>query len=576
MVGLKELALEQRSKLVLMAVFAILSGVTIIGQSYLIVTIVDRLFLKGATFSEVVPLLIGLLCTFFLRTVFHYLNGRTGVKMASRVKGDLRKNLLHKFTHNPVQLAQQGQTGRKVSVMMDAVDEVDNYFSSYMPQVIQATIIPLMVLIVIFTQHMATGLIIMITAPFIPVFMMIIGFKTKDKSEEQLDKMAAFSGGFLDTLQGLTTLKLLGRSNHQKETIRKSSLDFREATMEVLKIAFSNSLALEFISMLSMGIVALELAIRLIIFQDMTFFTAFFVLVLAPEFYTKLKDLGSAFHTGRGSMGAAKKLESELTETAKTISWGKESLEKGSPPVIELQDAHFSYGEDAFALKNIAVKILPHEQVAIVGKTGAGKSTLLHMIARLVPLSGGDLFINGKPQSTYKEKDWFNQLSYISQNPYLFSGTIAENIAIGESRLVTREEIEQAAEKAGIADLVDSLEHGYDTPIGEGGRGLSGGEKQRVAIARAFLKKPSVILFDEPTTGLDLRTEQILQASMAELSKSSTVITVAHRLHTIKKADKLLFLEKGELLATGTHEELIEEVDAYRQMVSVQQGGITQ
>ena len=415
----------------------------------------------------------------------------------------------------------------------------------------------------------------MITAPFIPVFMMVIGFKTKDKSEEQLDKMAAFSGRFLDTLQGLTTLKLLGRSNQQKENIRKSSLDFREATMEVLKIAFSNSLALEFISMLSMGIVALELAIRLIIFQDMTFFTAFFVLVLAPEFYTKLKDLGSAFHTGRGSMGAAKKLESELTETTKTISWGEESLEKGAPPVIELQDAHFSYGEDAFALKNMGVKILPHEQVAIVGKTGAGKSTLLHMIAGLVPLSGGDLLLNGKPQSTYKEKDWFNQLSYISQNPYLFSGTIAENIAIGESRHVTREEIEQAAEKAGIADLVRSLEHGYDTPIGEGGRGLSGGEKQRVAIARAFLKKPSVILFDEPTTGLDLRTEQILQASMAELSKSSTVITVAHRLHTIKKADKLLFLENGELLATGTHEELIEEVDAYRQMVSVQQGGIT-
>ena len=331
MVGLKELALQQKSKLVLMAVFSVLSGVTIIGQSYLIVTIVDRIFLKGATFSEVVPLLIGLLCTFFLRTVFHYLNGRTGVKMASKVKGDLRKNLLHKFTHDPVQLAQQGQTGRKVSVMMDAVDEVDSYYSSYMPQVIQATIIPIMVLIVIFTQHWVTGIIIMITAPFIPVFMMVIGFKTKDKSEEQLDKMAAFSGRFLDTLQGLTTLKLLGRSNQQKENIRKSSLDFREATMEVLKIAFSNSLALEFISMLSMGIVALELAIRLIIFQDMPFFTAFIVLVLAPEFYTKLKDLGSAFHTGRGSMGAAKKLESELTETTKTIFMGRrESGERNS------------------------------------------------------------------------------------------------------------------------------------------------------------------------------------------------------------------------------------------------------
>ena len=184
------------------------------------------------------------------------------------------------------------------------------------------------------------------------------------------------------------------------------------------------------------------------------------------------------------------------------------------------------------------------------------------------------MLINGKPRSNFKEKDWFDRLSYISQNPYLFSGTIAENIAIGGRLDATRVEIVQAAEKAGISELVDSLEHGYDTAIGEGGRDLSGGEKQRIAIARAFLKSPSVILFDEPTTGLDLRTEKILQASIKELSKASAVITVAHRLHTIKNADKIIFLENGELLATGTHEELLESVETYRNMVSVQQGGM--
>ena len=239
-----------------------------------------------------------------------------------------------------------------------------------------------------------------------------------------------------------------------------------------------------------------------------------------------------------------------------------------------MRGAGFTYGEDAFTLKNIQLEILPYEQVAIVGKTGAGKSTLLNVIAGLVPLSEGEMLINGKPQSNFKEKDWFDRLSYISQHPYLFSGTIAENIAIGGRSDATRAEIEQAAEKAGISEWMDSLEHGYDTAIGEGGRGLSGGEKQRIAIARAFLKSPSIILFDEPTTGLDLRTEQILQASIEELSKSSTVITVAHRLHTIKNADKIIFLENGELLAAGTHEELLASVEAYRNMVSVQQGGM--
>ncbi|RDW19779.1 thiol reductant ABC exporter subunit CydD [Oceanobacillus chungangensis] len=573
MAGLMAMAKEQKMKMILIAISAMLSGVAIIGQGYLFVLIVDRIFLKGDSFTEIIPYLLWLIVALFARTLFSYLSGRTGIKMATKVKRDLRSALLNKFSRNPMQASLQGQSGQKVSVMMDTVDEIDSYFSNYIPQVIQSTIIPIMLLVVIFMEHAATGFVIIITAPFIPIFMMIIGFNTKDKAEEQLDKMAAFSGKFLDTLQGLTTLKLFGRSAEQKEEIRKSSLDFRDATMVVLKTAFSNSLALEFISMLSIGLVALEVAIRLIIFQDITFFTGFLMLVLAPEFFTKLKDLGSAFHTGRGSMGAAKKLEGELEETADAVVFGEESLSKDGPPLIELQAVMFDYGDDAFVLKNINATIRPNEEIAIVGKTGAGKSTLLHVIAGLVSLSDGEIKINGKKRSTYRGKDWFDQLSYISQDPYLFSGTIAENIAIGRNNDASQKEIEQAADKAGLMELIRSLEQGFDTPIGEAGRGLSGGEKQRVAIARAFLKRPSIILFDEPTTGLDLQTERILQTSIKELAKNSTVITVAHRLHTIQNADQILFLENGELLSTGTHNELLQSVLAYREMVTVQRGG---
>nr|WP_144929088.1 thiol reductant ABC exporter subunit CydD [Paenibacillus bovis] len=570
--SLKELAFGQRGKVILLIMMAVLSGAVIVAQGYLIVSIIDQVFLQEATFTDIAPFLYTLLAILFARAAFHFLSGRTGVKMAAKVKGDLRKSLLQRYSRNPLQASLRGQSGQKVSVLMDTVDEIDSYFSSYMPQLIQATIIPIILLIVISTQHIATAIIILITAPFIPIYMIVIGFKTKDKSEEQLDKMAAFSGKFLDTLQGITTLKLFGRARQQKEAIKKSSLDFREATMQVLKIAFNNSLALEFISMLSMGLIAMELAIRLIIYQNIDFFTAFFMLVLAPEFYTKLKDLGSAFHTGRGSMGAAKKLEKELLEEETKVDWGETNLEKNTPPSIELKAASFSYGSSEFTLKNININMQPYEQIAIVGKTGAGKSTLLLMLAGLVPLSEGQMLINGRERSTIREQDWFDQLSYISQHPYLFSGTMAENIAIGRTEKATRSEIEHAAKKAGLLPLIATLEHGLDTPIGEAGRGISGGEKQRIALARAFLKNPSVILFDEPTTGLDLETEQILQAAMMELSKTATVITVAHRLHTIKIADKILFLEHGELLATGTHDELIASVPAYREMVSIQQG----
>ncbi len=495
--------------------------------------------------------------------------------MASKVKADLRQALLTKFSRNPVQASLKGQSGQKVSVMMDAVDEVDSYFSKYIPQLIQTSIVPIMILVAVFTQHIYTGLIMLITAPFIPLFMIIIGEKTQKKSEEQLDKLAAFSGRFLDTLQGLTTLKLFGRATQQKESIQRSSIGFRDATMEVLKIAFLSSLMLEFISMLSIGLIALEVGLRLVVFQSITFFTAFFVLVLAPEFYLSLKELGSAFHTGRGSMAAAKKITDELAEKEQAVGWGVASLHTGTtPPAIKLRHLGYSYGEDRFALRNLEVDIPSYSQIAIVGRSGAGKTTLLHVIAGLSAPTEGELIVNDRPLSDYKEDEWFDQLSYISQHPYLFSGTIAENIAIGGKSDASRKEIEEAAEKAGISHMIQSLENGYDTSIGEAGRGLSGGEKQRIALARAFLKRPSVILFDEPTTGLDLHTEQVLQASINELSQSSTVITVAHRLHTIKNADRIIFLANGEMIGTGTHEELIYSVKEYRNMVTVQQGGM--
>jgi ATP-binding cassette subfamily C protein CydD len=573
MQSIKEVRKEHKGKWLSMLTFSSLNGVSIIAQSYLIVMIVDNAFLQGTSFQELIPYILLLLVALFARTLFQYGNGKTGVRLAKTVKQRLRKQLLEKYTRTNMQAAMYGTSGEKVSVMMDTVDEVDDYYSSYIPQLIQSAIIPIMLLLVIFTEHLATGIIILITAPFIPIFMMIIGFNTKDKSEEKLDEMAAFSGKFLDTLQGLTTLKLYGRAKEQREQIKMSSLRFRDATMVVLKTAFANSLALEFISMLSMGLIALEVAIRLIIFQDISFFTGFLMLVLAPEFYNKLKDLGSAFHTGRGSMGAFNKLKAELELEDIPIEWGEEPLDTPGPPHVELEHVHFRYEENSFALKDISLTIAPYEKIAIIGKTGAGKSTLLHAIAGLISLSDGNMNVNGKPRSTIAEKDWFRNLSYISQHPYLFSGTIADNIAIGASEEVTKKDIEAAGDKAGLTELVASLDKEYDTPVGEAGRGLSGGEKQRVALARAFLKQPSLILFDEPTFGLDLKTERILQQSIEALGKQATVITVAHRLHTIRNADKIILLDEGRLIAQGTHEDLLETSPDYRTMVSMQQGG---
>lgn len=572
MKDLKGLAFEQKKEIGLLIAMSVLKGAATISQAVFFVLVVDGVFMKDQSFEEILPFLYALLGSFILRSLSNYVIGRTGVEMSATIKQNIRMKLIRSFADDPLLSSAESHSGRKVSLLMDAVDETDGFFSKYIPQLIQSYIIPLLLLVAVFSQNWTTGLIILVTAPFIPVFMAIVGKRTKKKADEKMEQLNRFSGTFLDILQGLTTLRLYGRGNEQKEKIEKSSKNFRDSTMDVLKSAFLSSLTLEYISMLSIGIIALEVGMRLVVFDNISFFSAFFIMILVPEFFTMLKDFGSAFHTARGSVSASQLLTEELSKERKPVAWGERELQEGHAPHISLQNISFSYNQE-FSLCNISLELEPYSQVAIIGKSGSGKTTLMHLIAGLLPAEEGDVEVNGRSRTEFSENSWFSQLSYISQSPYLFAGSIKENIAIGINREAAPEEISEAAEKAGITELIDSLPQGLETLVGEGGRGLSGGEKQRIALARAFLKKPAVILFDEPTTGLDLQTEMILQQSLAELSRYATVITVAHRLHTIRSSDKIVYLDNGHLAASGTHEELASEFEPYRTLLPLQQGG---
>ncbi|MEK4526785.1 MULTISPECIES: thiol reductant ABC exporter subunit CydD [Paenibacillus] len=593
----QQMSLQRKNRL-LLAIISLALGVAIISQATLVAEAVQRIFVEKASFSSVILLLVLLLAVMAVRSLLSYGNGKVGLHMAARAKTNMRASVLQNLTRASMPSTLSGQTGGKVSVALDAVDEADSYFSQYMPRMMEAAMIPILILVVTFTQHSNTGWIMLFTAPFIPLFMILVGLKTKNKSEEKYAQLAEFSGTFLDSLQGLVTLKIFGRAKRQQQEIERSSLGYRDATMGILKIAFTNTFMLESIVMLSIGIVALELAIQLLVFKSMSFHTAFLVLLLVPEFYSLLKNTGTAFHSGRTSMGAIRKVEQMLEETS--IKSTQTEPEEGSdqsqltdvdaitkteelrtaraelipmPPTIELNDVRFQYTPDSFGLETGQISIGPGEQIAIVGKSGSGKTTLLHLIAGLLKPDSGAVLVNGSQLSQHDEAAWFERVSYITQHPYIFAGTFAENIAIGAGRNVSRAEIEQAAEEAGLASVVAQLEQGLDTFVGEGGRGLSGGEKQRLALARAFLKRPSVILFDEPTVGLDLHTERVLQQSIAALAKTATMITVAHRLYTIQHADNILFMDSGVLVDSGHHEALLARLPQYAEMVDVQRKG---
>lgn len=591
----------QRKRLILLAIISLALGTAIIAQSALLAEAVQRIFVKGASLSSVLGLLAILLAVMALRVLMSYGNGKVGLAMAGRAKTNMRAKVLQRLTHASMPSTLRGQTGGRVSLALDAVDEADSYFSQYMPRMLEAAIIPILILVVVFTQHSNSGFIMLCTAPFIPVFMILVGLKTRNKSEEKFAQLAEFSGAFLDSLQGLVTLKIYGRARRQTAEIERSSLNYRDATMGILRIAFTNTFMLESIVMLSIGIVALELAIQLLVFKTLNFQIAFFILLLVPEFYSLLKNTGTAFHSGRTSMGAIRKVEELLMKTSSELAASdpmEEAVrraeginpaehmaqvrEQGSkldgtqlstPPSIELDQVQFHYGTGSFRVATGSVSLGPGEHIAIVGKSGSGKTTLLHLIAGLLKPAAGGILVDGRDLQLYNETEWYKSISYITQHPYIFAGTLADNIAIGAGPNVSRDEVKAAAITAGLASVVEELQHGYDTYVGEGGRGLSGGEKQRLALARAFLKQPAVILFDEPTVGLDLHTERILQESIAALSRTATTITVAHRLYTIQHADKILFMDNGMIVDSGRHEELFERLPQYAELVDVQRGG---
>ncbi len=616
---LTELMTVHKRRTGLMRLFALGLGAATIGQAVLMAEAVQRIFVERAALASMIVVFAALLSVMAVRTLLAYANGRIGLRIAADTKRDLRSRLLRSLAANPLLTARQGQTGGKVSVALDAVDEADGYFSQYTPKMIEASVVPLLILAVVFYLHVPSGLILLFTAPFIPLFMALVGIQTRDKSEEKFDELARFSGTFLDSLQGLVTLKLFGRAKRQEQKIERGSLSYRDATMAILKVAFVNTFALETIVMLGIGIVALELALQLVVFKTMAFHTAFLILLLVPEFYNLLKNAGTAFHGGRTSMGTIRNIELALAENAgigaadsaaaetsntdasaasdggqdaaepklgSVIPFAAKAVQLGAqpqsplasrseaPPKIELLDPVFRYGPDHFELRVGSLSISPGEQIALVGRSGSGKTTLLHLIAGLLPPSSGEVRIDGETLTPEREADWFRQVSYITQHPHIFSGTIAENIAIGVEREVSREEIAQAAQSAGLAGLIGELPQGYDTVVGEGGRGLSGGEKQRLALARAFLKRPQVLLFDEPTTGLDLHTERVLMRSIDELSRNATVITIAHRLHTIRHADRILFMEQGRLIDSGSHEELLNTLPQYAEMIDIGRQGV--
>ena len=596
----------------------LLSGLLLIAQAWSLASIINAVIFEKAALADVVIYLAALLAIFLLRAVLNWASEQTAVIAAMRVKRDVRKRLHQRLFDGGPLLLNDERSGELVNTLVDGVDALENYYARYLPVMSLVALIPLSILVFIFPIDWISGLILLCTAPLIPFFMIMIGKGTERLNKKQWRKLARMSAHFLDMIQGLTTLKLFNASRREAQVISRISDDYRRSTMSVLRIAFLSSLLLEFLSTVSIAMVAVIIGFRLM-YGEMDFFFGFFALLLAPEFYLPLRNMGTHYHARMEAIGAAEKMVEVLggedlvsgdlasadvkSSSATELSATENSTDNLKAPTlvksseqtgvassklakqselfstsdsvgIDFKDVSFDYEAGRPALKNINLSIKPNEQIAIVGASGAGKSTLMNLLLGFITPQAGEIQINNMPLQAEHLEAWRKQVAWMPQKAHLFHGSVRDNICLGQDG-ASQESMVAAANAAQISEYIEPLTDRYDTHVGERGAGLSGGQIQRIALARAFLKDAPVMLLDEPTAHLDEESEQKIRQSLKLLAKNRTVISIAHRLNTVEQADRIVLLNAGEILAIGKHETLLAEQPLYKEMVSrFQQGAI--
>ncbi len=548
----------------LLAGLSFLQALFIIGQAYGLARAITSLW-EGRPLEEQWGWILLFFCSFIARQAVIYFRSKRLDDYSYQQAADLRDQLLEKLFRVGPQIAQQQGTGNVTTMVLEGINQVENYLKLILAKIMNMSIIPWVILALVFYLDWESGLVLLLVFPLIIIFMIILGYAAQSKAEKQYRTFQLLSNHFIDSLRGIDTLKLFGVSKKYGKSIFASSERFRKATMASLKVGILSTFALDFFTTLSIAVVAVLLGLRLIN-EGILLFPALTILILAPEYFLPIRDFSSDYHAtldGKNAMTAVTEIlhQPEAQVPAVTVPRWQEDTQ------LTIDQLAFSYEEKA-ALRDINLNVTGFKKIGIIGLSGSGKSTLINTLSGFLVPDSGEITLGGAQTTAFRQASWQEQLIYIPQNPYIYRLTLQENVAFYQPT-ATKEAVLKAIEVAGLTELLAELPQGLDTMLGEGERHLSGGQAQRIALARAFLdQQRKILLFDEPTAHLDIETEVALKERMLPLMENRLVFFATHRLHWMEEMDEIIVMDQGRIVEQGTLAQLQQKQGAFTELAN--------